>query len=292
MNYSITTINNRFAKTLERNITGLSYLEFLNHIINMCSNPVRSAEKEKVPLFNADSLKVPGTIERKADGFYMQKALIIDYDAGVHLADMAGKFHMDRQPAVLYTSFNNGKGGIEKFRAVIPLMQGFEVELLRAPEVRKYMVSLFPGCDPSTFDRGRFFNVPAERLNEANYTWCSAACGTKEELWELNSGDPINVYKMKELYKQSTEREARANQFYTDGFSTSMEAANDFASRKLNEFNYGPGAHNGPLFRTACAMKTRGYSACETETTLFNYATEGNSYSAISNMVSRIYKEA
>ena len=290
--YSLSVIKNRYATELKAYVCGLPESRFINLLAARCANPKVYAKKEDVPLFNAnrpaDRNPDCRTRSRKADDFDYQTALIVDYDSGAKLPDVAGYIQTElKADCLIYASFNNGKDGVEKFRAVVPVNWPFEVRMLACPAVREKLLTFFPGCDHSTFDRGRFFNVPVRRpQNENSYTWHDGRSTECDRPFNINSLNLSYIYqRWEDELKLAAEREKESASSGKD----ITEQAPVFAARKLEQFGYADGNHDTPLYKTACAMKVKGYSENDAVMALSSYSTQGHSFANICSMVQRVY---
>lgn len=290
--YALSTIKNRYATELGSCEFGMSAAALMEKIAGFCADPQMFAKKDDVPLFNANRavIRPEGCIhpDRRAESFDIQTALIVDYDSGVKMIDASA--HLNSELGVdflIYASFNNGKEGVEKFRAVIPLNWPFEVRMLACPAVREKLLTFFPGCDHSTFDRGRFFNVPVRRpQNENSYTWHDGRSTECDRPFNINSLNLSYIYqRWEDELKLAAEREKESASSGKD----ITEQAPVFAARKLEQFGYADGNHDTPLYKTACAMKVKGYSENDAVMALGSYSTQGHSFANICSMVQRVY---
>lgn len=285
--YALSTIKNRYATELGSCEFGMSAAALMEKIAGFCADPQMFAKKDDVPLFNANRavIRPEGCIhpDRRAESFDIQTALIVDFDSGVKMIDASA--HLNSGLGVdflIYASFNNGKEGVEKFRAVIPLNWALNMKFLECPAVREKLASYFPGCDTSTFDRGRFFNMPARRRsNENTYTWMDGR--SPNCIHPFN----INALCLGYIYEQwLAEKQLRYVPLTESAPPANPEA---FATRKLSQFGYRAGCHDTPLYKTACAMRARGFTETDASKALCAYATEGHSPDAIAAMVKRVF---
>lgn len=115
-------------------------------------------------LVNNPESNYEGFVRRCGSNCKMIYAICLDYDGGATIDEVCAS--LSTYEYYMYTSFRHlFDAKTHKFRIILPLDKPYDCNLLRSKAVKDYMVSLFPGCDESTFAMSRTFYMPAKDIN-------------------------------------------------------------------------------------------------------------------------------
>jgi hypothetical protein len=160
-------------------ITALNDGDYFGVLVNMVMNPKLYKQKDDIPLIGLYTypalergeravLDRGNTIPDKIE------SLLVDFDDGdITILEAAAKYR-DYNIA-LYSTASDSRG--KKFRMVIELSKPIECNVFTYPENRKKLLEFFEGCDPTTFNWGRYFHIPAVLENSENYSYVIHAGG-------------------------------------------------------------------------------------------------------------------
>lgn len=142
---------------------------------NLIANPMVIDDKFKAPLLIWGTLSE--TVEVDTDYGYPRcigdnikniKALQVDIDNGCPIEEFQKKY--SKYSYQLYTSYNYGFKEGDRYRAIFPLEDAFEMRYL-CPPVKQALISVFPDVDQTCFDKGHWQIVPAVRSKDAPYKY-------------------------------------------------------------------------------------------------------------------------
>ena len=170
---AVTVLHNRY----DHDVSTSCDSEGLDWIARRCQDPLVYETKEEVWLYHyyaygPYSMDSTFTTNRKVKPSRVEH-IIVDYDSDVHMMDVAAKFKDYNM--VIYASTSNIKGN--KFRLILETTEGMSVNLYGHPDNRDQLRSFFEGCDPSSFDVGRFFYGPAIVAGQTVYSQVVNLCG-------------------------------------------------------------------------------------------------------------------
>lgn len=146
MTYACTVLDKKYSKHIQRRNADLDII---------LENPV-DQPKDKLPLFNFCVLKDKES-ERANAEYVSINALMLDYDSGLSIE--AFKSRYSRFKWWLYTTSSH-KPETPKFRVIMPLNTPIDFDMYTSS--KRALLQYFPKVDPTTFDRNRFFYLPAK----------------------------------------------------------------------------------------------------------------------------------
>lgn len=150
--------------------------------------PIGEAREAKVSGQDDITVTIPGTVGRYAENVLEMHALCIDYDDGPSIDEV--KHQLTGIRHLGYTSYNHLKDGvIQKFRVVIPLATSCPAADWK--KRKDGFLTLFPGCDPSSFDLGRIFYAPSTPKSQQRVTVAWNQDGDPFDWQEVPAVEPM-----------------------------------------------------------------------------------------------------
>lgn len=140
----------------------------------MIEHPIIRDDKAHAPLWCFCKLKdtvsvKDGHVLAIADNIQEYNCIQLDYDSGVKMDDFIAEFS-NKFMFAAYTSFSYGFKPGDRFRVIIPLERPLPQSEMGF-DYKKAMFDLFPGCDPSCYDRCHLQVVPCVRSEGAPYRY-------------------------------------------------------------------------------------------------------------------------
>ena len=122
-------------------------------VANILTSVIEVLNKEDTEMYNLWEFKTTpdGEIHRCKDNCIALHGLVLDYDINLTLEQAIDRF--ESIECVIYTTFNHGKNGVDKFRVVLPFTQPLSVEDFT--KKRASMIEHFVGADRASFSRSQ-----------------------------------------------------------------------------------------------------------------------------------------
>ncbi|MDP4299948.1 hypothetical protein [Leptothrix discophora] len=121
-------------------------------IADMLTTFVQVPSKEATEMYNLWSFRVQdGQIHRCKDDCIALHGLVLDYDQNLSMVDAVEQFAGFE--CAIYTTFNHGVGGRDKYRVVLPFAEPMPVAEFN--KKRCAMIEAFPGVDRASFSRSQ-----------------------------------------------------------------------------------------------------------------------------------------
>jgi len=124
-----------------------------DEVADILTSFIRVRSKEDTEMYNLWEFKTSedGDIHRCKDDCVALHGLVLDYDGKLTLAKAVEQF--TGYECVIYTTFNHGKAGADKFRVVLPFTQPLSTTDFN--KKRASMIDHFVGADRASFSRSQ-----------------------------------------------------------------------------------------------------------------------------------------
>ena len=123
-----------------------------DEVAELLTTFVQTDTKEKTEMYNLWQFKITDDqIHRCADDCIALHGLVLDYDQNLSLVKAVDVFA--GMECVIYTTFNHGISGLDKYRVVLPFTTPMPVEEFN--KKRKSMIDTFKGADKASFSRSQ-----------------------------------------------------------------------------------------------------------------------------------------
>lgn len=125
-------------------------------------DPISDEKNEQYLIYWGE--RIDDSISRIASNWGIRCAIILDYDGS--LVDDEVKFddfymkYNGKFEFYMHSSWNDVIKGVDKYRVIIPVQNRYYMN----PALKNVLLSIFNGCDKSTFDN-RGFYIPVARFN-------------------------------------------------------------------------------------------------------------------------------
>lgn len=252
--------------------------DFSGYLIDSITKPSTSADKTDNDLWsfysiiNKPELSYTGKPRRCANNCKAIYALCLDYDGGAYLDGVSKKFA--KYEHYIYSSFRHlADGRTEKFRMILPLDKPYDCSLFE-PCVQEYLVSLFNGCDKTTFSRSRTFYMP-----------CMDITNKKAYTYRINKGVKYSLdeTKLKSIIKENNELLEKKREQYKD--STDLRPLIIAMQNKVNTATIGE--LNNTYWKAVYCLSQHGMNGSEIYYELVNFVAS-DMYDVFRSMCKRV----
>ena len=261
--------------------------DYFGVVCNMIMNPQIYKVKEDMPLIGLYTYEGYGRdssdlVDRNGLVPDIIESILVDYDDGeVSITEVLNQF--SEYNVALYSTASDTDG--TKFRLLIELEQGIHKNVYTFPENKKKLEEFFKGCDVSTFNWGRYFNVPALLETSVNYSHMVHMGGKRLSIEDLGLTENIKGYAYRrtpeevqqeaKAYKYSMKAKSEGNATYLTAIKDGRQYLSDIASF-LNDRGGTHQVHQGLLsaattFSKAGINSTEAWRYLESEIAEYEY---------------------
>lgn len=217
-----------------------------------------------------------------ADNMRQFTALQIDFDDNVvRIEDFCEKYKY--YTFYLYTSYRHSDEH-HKYRVIIPLDSSYGNGLLKCPENKELLLSMFVGCDKSTINSFRKQRIPALDPNRSNAAYRYVI--NEGKLYELPWNTMVRNYKLYEEKLNDHEIIEDNNEMLPDWYyeikglyvprpNNIKDNVRISVIRDMNNLpwhNRGTGVVHYTLCKLYGKLRTAGFSSHESEIIMINQA--------------------